>query len=456
MKLSSIRKLYFLGIGGIGMSAIARYFLDEGVEIFGYDIAETNLTKKLVEEGMDIHYDVDIDKIPDDVDAVIMTPAIPDHNAELVEVRAIGYPLYKRAEILGLLSKTKTTIAVAGTHGKTTTSSIIAHILKYCGLDITAFLGGILTEQQSNFIKGQSDIVVLEADEYDKSFLHVYPNILTILSMDADHLDIYGNVENMYATYEQLCNQIQSGGTLIIDGKWIKCFSDSFTDDMKAIDVIIIDTSKDFGCSNVRVEDERYVFDYSDNEGEIKDIVSQLPGSHNISNTSVAIKIAKYFSNDAEVIRSGVKNFKGIRRRFEWIYDEEKVLVDDYAHHPEELKYAVSTINKLYPEKTILAIFQPHLYSRTKDFYVGFAEELGKVENVILMPIYPAREEPMIGIQSEIIYNLIPIENKWIVNSGVEMLKQIEKIDADVIMTIGAADLDKYHSDIIEILKLKK
>ncbi len=455
MNLSSIRKLYFLGIGGIGMSAIARYFLDEGVEIYGYDIAETKLTKKLVEEGMDIHYDIDVDKIPDDIDAVVMTPAIPDHNAELVKIRELDYPLYKRAEVLGLLSKAKTTIAIAGTHGKTTTSSIVAQILTYCGLDITAFLGGILVEQHSNFIKGQSDTIVLEADEYDRSFLHLHPHILAVLSMDADHLDIYENVDNMYAAYEQLCRQIQNGGTLIIDSKWLKYFSDTFLDDLSRSNVSIIDASKDFSFDNIEVVDNRYTFNYTGSRGKIENIVTQLPGLHNISNTSVAISVALHYTQDIDKVKDSIREFKGIKRRFEWIYDEEKVLVDDYAHHPEELRYAVSTINELYPDKVILGIFQPHLYTRTNDFYRGFADELSKLDKVILMPIYPAREEPIEGVCSEMIYNLIPIDDKWVVDSGSNMLKKIEEIDADIVMTIGAADLDKYHSDIIKILKDK-
>ena len=455
MNLSSIRKLYFLGIGGIGMSAIARYFLDEGVEIYGYDIAETSLTKKLVAEGMDIHYDVDINKIPEDLDAVIITPAIPSHHEELIKIKELGYPIYKRAEVLGLLSKAKTTIAIAGTHGKTTTSSIITHVLKYCGLDITAFLGGILVEQESNFVKGNSDIVVLEADEYDRSFLHLHPTCLAILSMDPDHMDIYGDVKNMYAAYEQLCKQIVSGGTLLIDAQWIGCFSDSFLSEMKHRNITIIDVSTEIAVNDIRIDNHRYVFDYKYEDVELSNVVSQLPGDHNISNTAVAITISQKFLDNAALVRNSIKDFRGIKRRFEWVYDDVKVLVDDYAHHPEELRYAVSTINDLYPDRTVLGIFQPHLYSRTQDFYRDFADELQHLDKVILMPIYPAREEPIEGIRSEIIYNLIPMDDKWIARDGDHMLELIEEIDADVVMTIGAADLDKYHIKVIDILKSK-
>jgi UDP-N-acetylmuramate--alanine ligase len=456
MNLSSIRKLYFLGIGGIGMSAVARYFLNEGVKIFGYDIAETSLTKKLVEEGMDIHYDIDVNKIPDDIDAVVMTPAIPSHHAELIEIRKRGYPIYKRAEVLGLLSQAKTTIAIAGTHGKTTTSSIIAHVLKYCGLDITAFLGGILAEQKSNFIKGHSDIVVLEADEYDRSFLHLHPHTLAVLSMDADHLDIYETVENMYAAYEQLCRQIQKGGSLIIDKNLLDHFSESFSEDLEKSNIKIIDTAADFDFENVRVEGSKYKFDYRSPAHQIDDVVTQLPGVHNVSNTAVAVRVALDYLQESNLIKESLYNFRGIKRRFEIVHDESKVLVDDYAHHPEELKYAVSTINELYPESKVLGIFQPHLYSRTQEFYREFADELKHLDNVIVMTIYPAREEPIEGVRSEIIYNLIPIDNKWIVNNGQEMLEKIKEVNAEVVMTIGAADLDKYHIDIIKILKESK
>lgn len=453
MNLGSVKKLYFLGIGGIGMSAIARYFLQEGVEIYGYDLAKTELTKKLEAEGMHIHYDMDPNKIPHDIDGVIMTPAIPKDHAELLWIQDQGYEIKKRAEILGLLSQTKKTIAVAGTHGKTTTSSLIAHILKYCGLDITAFLGGILSASHSNFILGQSDIVVLEADEYDRSFLHLNPDVLAVLSMDADHLDVYGTVENMYKAYEQLCMQIKPGGQLIIDFKWLDFFSNTFVENVKDKKISLINMSSDFSYSDPRIENHRFCFDFKNDQKQINGIVSRLPGVHNISNTSVAVQVALGLGLLPEDIRNSIADFKGIKRRFEWVYEGEKILIDDYAHHPEELKHAVKTIKDLYPDKKVLGVFQPHLYSRTQDFYKGFAEELGGLDYVLLMPIYPAREKPIDGIKSEIIFNLIPMDNKWMVTSEtlIDEIKRLE--DVDVIITIGAADLDKFHKDIINIIK---
>jgi len=457
MKIASLKKLYFLGIGGIGMSAIARYFLMEGVEIHGYDIAKTDLTKKLEAEGMYIHYVSDTDKIPDDIDAVIMTPAIPEDFSELVYLRDHGYSLYKRSEVLGHLSREKRTIAVAGTHGKTTTSSLITHILKYCGLDITAFLGGILTKEQSNFIKGNSDYVVTEADEYDRSFLQLNPEILAIISMDADHLDIYGTVEDMYQAYEQLCNQIQPGGILLIEGKWIEKFSSTFHEDMKSKEIMIYDMSENVAVTEVKVKDGYYRFNYQssiqDSKNVIHNVKTRLPGKHNIQNISVAITIGLMQNRDLHETSQAVENFQGIHRRFEYVYEGKRVLIDDYAHHPEELRHTVTTIKELYPDKKVLGIFQPHLFSRTQDFYRQFADELQGLNKVILMPIYPAREEPIEGIRSEIIYNLIPMDNKIIVQSGDELMKMMTEDDSEVIMTIGAANLNKYHKRIIELIK---
>jgi len=453
MNIDSLKKLYFLGIGGIGMSAIARYFLNEGVEIYGYDLAKTSLTKKLEAEGMHIHYDIDPDKIPKDIDGVIMTPAIPKDHRELAWINENNYSIKKRAEVLGLLSQLKKTIAVAGTHGKTTTSSLIAHILKYCGLDITAFLGGILVEQESNFISGHSDIVVLEADEYDRSFLHLHPDILVVLSMDPDHLDIYGTVEKMYEAYEQLCLQIKPGGHLIMHEHLLENLSNDFLDKLSAHDVSFIKVDDDFSYENLKIKQERFVFDFQSGELDATDIISNLPGSYNVSNSAIAIQVALMLDVDLPKIKEALRHFRGIKRRFEWVYEGDKILIDDYAHHPEELKQALTAVNKLYPDKKILGVFQPHLYSRTQDFYKGFAKELARLSKVFLMPIYPARELPIEGVRSEIIFNLIPIDDKYLVDQHtlIDMIRQHE--DIDVIMTIGAADLDKYHEQIINVIK---
>lgn len=453
MKISNLKKLYFLGIGGIGMSAIARFFLRNGVEIYGYDIANTRLTKKLEAEGMNIHYEIDIEKIPKDIDGVIYTPAIPENHEELIWLKRNDYSLKKRAEVLGLLSKEMKCIAIAGTHGKTTTSSILSHILTYCGLDISAFVGGILVDQNSNFIYGNSDIVVLEADEYDKSFLHLHPEILVILSVDPDHLDIYGDAKELHKTYEMLTTQIKDGGSLFLMGDFKYAFSDSWMQKMQDKNITIHFLNESFRFSNICIDNERYVFDFKNDSTEINEIVSQLPGHHNISNTSVAIQIALELGAKPIQIQNAIIKFKGIRRRFEVVYDDDKVLLDDYAHHPEELRNAVETINALYPNRKVLGIFQPHLFSRTNDFYKDFAKELESLDEIWLLEIYPARELPIEGVKSDMIYNLIANDNKRLIHSS-ELINVLNaKHNLDVVITLGASDIDKYHNEIIKILK---
>jgi UDP-N-acetylmuramate--alanine ligase len=456
MNLDRLKKIYFLGIGGIGMSALARYYLNKGVAIYGYDIAKTSLTKKLEAEGMHIHYEVNPDLIPRDIDGVIITPAIPGSNAELKWLQSNGYTIKKRAEILGIISRSMYTIAIAGTHGKTTTSSVLAHILKYCGLDITAFLGGILVEENSNLMIGQSNIVVLEADEYDRSFLHLHPDVLVILSMDADHLDIYKDVESMYQAYEQLCGQIKRGGTLIMGSDCRPKFSNQWPAMIADQGINVKLLERDFGYENVEIKAARYHFDFLGSRTKITDLESFLPGRHNLMNTSIALEIADGLNCDREKLRAGVRNFRGIKRRFQILHEGQRVLIDDYAHHPEELRHAIATAKKLYPTKKVLGIFQPHLYSRTADFFGEFAEVLSALDEIWLLPIYPAREEAMEGVCSEMIYNLMTTDEKAIVQPE-ELVNRIKEAgDYEVIITLGASDIDKYHNEIISVLTENK
>ena len=375
------------------MSALARYFLKSGVEIYGYDLTRSSLTKKLEAEGMRIHYDDDIDQIPDEIELVVYTPAIPDDHKELNWFRANGYTIKKRAEVLGMLSNEKRTIAVAGTHGKTSTSSIISHVLKYCGLDISAFLGGILAEQETNFIFGSSEFVVLEADEYDRSFLQLEPEILIISSLDADHLDIYGDHSTMLRAYETLCSQIKKGGILILMQDFGDYFSEEFHQKMHESQIKVLTAPDDFGFVNTRINNERFVFDYYDPFGELGSAVSTMPGEHNVSNCSAAILVARQLGMDNSQIKKALDSFKGIHRRFEIVHDSGFTLIDDYAHHPTELNKAVTTIKQLYPDRKVLAVFQAHLYSRTQDFYREFAYELEPLNEIWILDIYPAREE---------------------------------------------------------------
>lgn len=455
MELDKLNKIYFLGIGGIGMSAIARHFLSKGSEIYGYDLAKSSLTKKLETEGMNIHYDIDVDKIPNDIDLVVLTPAIPDDHAELMWFRENGYPIKKRAEVLGMLSRNYETIAVAGTHGKTTTSCLITHILKYCGTDVTAFLGGIMSGYESNFFSGNSDIMIAEADEYDRSFLHLRPTKLIILSLDADHLDIYENHSSLYRTYEQLCHNIKDDGELYLacnpDGK----FSENWREALKEKNINVYQLGSDFEYTDVKVANNTFEFNYRSSDVEIKDLISRIPGEHNIINSSIAISIALELGLDTKMLAESLENFKGIKRRFELLNIEGKVLFDDYAHHPSELEFAVSTIKHLYPDKKVLGIFQAHLYSRTQDFYRGFAEALESMDEIWLLPIYPAREKAIPGVKAEMIYNLIRNENKRLLKAEDLVTAVEEKDDFDVMITLGASDLDKYHGSLIEVLKKK-
>ncbi len=452
MLIKDCKKIYFLGIGGIGMSAVARYFSNVGKEIFGYDLNKTMLTKKLEAEGMTIHYNEDVSLIPEDIDMVVMTPAIPDTNSELIYLKEKSFEIKKRAEVLGMISRNSRTIAIAGTHGKTTTSSVLSHILNECKLDVTAFLGGILSKEKTNFICGNSDIVVLEADEYDRSFLQLTPETLAILSMDPDHLDIYGTVEEMRDAYRQLTKQIKVGGTLILAAGLKEHFSIKLIEELENKKINIITQAKEFEYKNIEVVRNQYQFDFKDEAVSISEVRSTLAGVHNISNVSVAMEIALVYGAAEDEIKKAVSSFQGISRRFEIVYSGSKILVDDYAHHPVEVKCAISTVKTLYSDKKVLGIFQPHLYSRTLDFYKEFAQELSHLDEVWLLPIYPAREKPIEGVKSELIYNLIRNRNKKLVLEE-DIESELEKIEFDVIITIGASDLNKHHSKIIKYLK---
>lgn len=450
------RKLYFLGIGGIGMSAVARYYLDKGVEVFGYDLTETRLTRKLEAEGMKIHYEDNPDNIPEGIDMVIYTPAIPESHREFQWFVENGYVIKKRAEVLGMISRENKAIAVAGTHGKTSTSSLLAHILKYCGLEASSFLGGIVSNYDSNYLTGTSEYCVLEADEFDRSFLHLKPEILLVLSMDADHLDIYNDRRSMIEAYEELCGNIAEGGVLVLAAGLENEFSKSWIEEMKKLKVNVFIQGKEFEYKNIRIESGKYMFDYAGPGAEMKSIASSMPGEHNVSNASMAIFVAQKLGLHLEEIKKALQSFGGIQRRFETLYDSRSVLIDDYAHHPEELRNAIETVKALYPDRTVTGIFQPHLYSRTNDFYREFARELEALDRIWLLDIYPARELPVEGVQSEMIFNLIRNDNKVLLKAEHLVKTMNERLEElDVIITLGASDIDKYHHKMIDILKEK-
>lgn len=446
MKLDGLKKIYFVGIGGIGMSALARYFNSLGIDVFGYDKVETVLTKALVAEGMSVHYEDDVTQIPAGIDLVVYTPAIPKTHQELNYFLEQNYPVKKRAEVLGIISKNRKTIGIAGTHGKTTTSAILTHVLRSCGLDCTAFLGGIAANFDSNFVAGQSEWVVMEADEFDRSFLHLYPELAIITSMDADHLDIYGDEASMHQTFYDYAKQVQD--TLYY--KYDLPLESNHNKDIKFCSYGI--DAGSVKAVNVRAEAPYFVFDWQDGDHQIKDLKFTLPGNHNVLNATAAIVIAKKLGCEDEGIRAALLSFKGIKRRFEFMVDSEKqVYIDDYAHHPEELKAAIQAAKTLYPAREITGVFQPHLFSRTKDFAAGFAAALDLLDAVILLDIYPARELPMEGVSSAIIFDKMQNSNKVLIKKEA-LLEELKTRDLDVLMTLGAGDIGALVPDIAKML----
>ncbi len=455
LKIEDLKNVFFVGIGGIGMSALARYFNLKGVKVSGYDKTETLLTKKLVEEGIEVHYVDDVALLPKKIDLAVYTPAIPKDQSQLVHIINTGTPLMKRAELLGLISRSQKTIAVAGTHGKTTTSSMVAHTLLQCKENISAFLGGIMTGYDTNYFLGDSEYVVVEADEFDRSFLHLSPYISVVNSIDPDHLDIYGTNEKVRESYLAFINKTQHGQHLLLSEITVADLGPEIVVELKSkYKVIVFGYSEDCDVylDILKVENGRVVFDYVSPFGAIHHIALRMPGHHNVSNAAVAITCALLLNKDRIDITSAIENFKGIKRRFEWIVDGDKVYVDDYAHHPTELKMAINAAKMVYPGKKILGIFQPHLFSRTRDFADGFAEELSKLDEVILMEIYPARELPMEGVNSTMLLNKIENKNKALLNE-VEILEKIKEKDFDIVMTLGAGNIDLLIPKIKNILE---
>lgn len=436
---NNIKKAYFIGVGGIGMSAIARYFNSRGIEVFGYDRTLTQLTQQLENEGIKIHYEDDVAQIPNGIDLVVYTPAVPRSHSELSYFFDNDFPVLKRAAVLGIISKAKKVIGIAGTHGKTTTSTITTHLLNEGNVAISAFLGGIALNFESNFVEGDSDYVVAEADEFDRSFLHLYPNVAAIMSMDADHLDIYGNIEAMHDTFHQYVSQVQSGGFVF--------YKHDLPLNPKVNDGVKVQTfgveNGDFQAKNLRVEDGFFVFDLQSPIENIDNLKFTLPGKHNIENATVAVAIAQSLGVSSANIRKGLLNFKGIKRRFEFVIREnDKVLIDDYAHHPTELNAAIDAARTLYPNKKITGVFQPHLFSRTKDFADGFAEALSALDEIVLLDIYPARELPIKNVTSQIILDKITNSNKKIVSKQ-DLLEFYPNNDSEIILVLGAGDIDK-------------
>ena len=434
MNLNQIHNVYFIGIGGIGMSALARYFKAIGKNVSGYDKTETELTKELQQLGISIHFEDRIDLIPVDYyvenTLVIITPAVPMYHSEWNYFLEREYEVKKRAEVLGIITKDTFCFAVAGTHGKTTTSSILGHILFECGVDVTAFVGGIVENYNSNLIGTGKTVTVVEADEFDRSFLHLYPNIACVTSMDADHLDIYGDKLAIEASFVEFANKVTDKSKLFI------------TNELPIQGVTCaVNAAANFSAYNIRIINNQYVFDVKTGTEIILNIEFGLPGKHNLMNALMALAMAKTFGLPNEAIASALLSFKGIKRRFSYqIKTENLIYIDDYAHHPTEINAVHQAVRELYPNKKVLAIFQPHLFSRTKDFADDFAQSLAAFDQVILLDIYPARELPMEGINSQWLLNKIDNTNKKLVSKE-ELAPSILESKATVIVTIGAGDI---------------
>lgn len=448
INIDPIKYVYLIGIGGIGMSGLARYFKNQGLFVGGYDKTETSLTKQLVQEGIAIIYEDNDALVPQEVQEVaaetliIYTPAIPSDSQVLNFFKEKGHILHKRAEVLGLLSKSKYTIAVAGTHGKTTTSCLIAHILTDSGFHCSAFLGGIASNYNTNMLISDSNLLVVEADEYDRSFLTLHPDIAIVTATDADHLDIYDNRDQLIESFKLFINQVTEKGVRIIR-KGLGLQSDiSYAQGELA----------DAYSSESRIVNGEFYFDYHHSDFVIRDIHLGIPGNHNIENAVAAITAVRILGVSADQVKKALSNFKGVKRRFEYIVkNSENIYIDDYAHHPAELRAFFSAVKSLYPEKKLCAIFQPHLFSRTRDFVDDFAEALSMVDELILMPIYPAREKPIEGVTSEWLLEKVEIEDKKILNEE-EVLAYIKQEKPELIVTVGAGNIDRLVHPLKEIL----
>ena len=438
-ELKDIKRIYFLGVGGIGMSALARYFNANGVAVSGYDKTETVLTKQLAAEGITVHYEDNIEFIDKTAELVVYTPAIPKDHLEYNYFLENNYTLVKRSEVLGAITNSSYNLCIAGTHGKTTTSSMVAHILRHSGYGCNAFLGGIAVNYNSNFWSSEKNVCVVEADEYDRSFLKLSPDVAIISSMDADHLDIYGTAENMQQAFIDFSARIKPGGLLLSK------YGLARSDDLKATEHLTYHLQNENAsvyAANIKMENGSYRFDVLMQYWELKDVVLNMGGLHNIENMIAAISVAHYLEIDNDKIRDAVADFKGVKRRFEYVVKNiGQVIIDDYAHHPEELKALITGAKNLFPEKRCSIVFQPHLFSRTRDLADGFAESLDMADEVILLPIYPARELPIAGVNSEMILNKMKISNKKVLDKP-GLLKWIEENKTELLITAGAGDID--------------
>jgi UDP-N-acetylmuramate--alanine ligase len=458
--IRDIQKVYFIGIGGIGMSALARYFKFHGKEVSGYDKTETPLTKQLVSEGIPVHYDDNLALAPKDAQLVVYTPAVPKGHTELMYYQQNNYPLLKRSEVLGAITRSSFNICVAGTHGKTTITTMVAHILRHSEHGCNAFLGGIAVNYNSNYWSHERDTCVVEADEYDRSFLRLSPDIAVISAMDADHLDIYGTTAAMEEAFIEFAGKIKPGGLLISK------YGLPRSKDLKAPDHFtyhLQDTQADIHAGNIRMRHGSYTFDVQAPNWQLKDVILNMGGLHNVENVTVAIAIAHQLGIDDQKIKAAVEAFKGVKRRFEYVVKTAEVtFVDDYAHHPEELRALITGAKGLFSNMKCTVIFQPHLFTRTRDLATEFAEVLDMADEVVLLPIYPARELPIEGVTSNMILEQMKNDYKKVLSKE-EVLQWVQQQAGNktnsgngwLLITAGAGDIDTLVQPIKKIIESK-
>ncbi|WP_143959945.1 UDP-N-acetylmuramate--L-alanine ligase [Litoribacter populi] len=448
MNLKSLHSVYFLGIGGIGMSAIARWFAHQGIAVSGYDRTSSALTQQLEQEGIKVHYEDSLATLPelDKVNSlVVWTPAIPADSVQLNHFRQNGYLLKKRSEVLGMITAGYQTVAVAGTHGKTSTSALVAHLLNEGGLNVTAFLGGITQNFNTNLLlpdnNSEASVVVVEADEFDRSFLTLHPNIAVVTSMDPDHLDIYGDADELLKSFSDFINLIDKKGKLFIQKN---AFERLNRNNFGSLDLEL------YGLSGAAIQAldiqsgiRSFEFTYSGKDQRLEKLVLPVPGFHNVENALAAISVALELGIDAKSIRKGLESYKGVKRRFEIRYQQNgRVYIDDYAHHPEEIKAFLGSVKAMYPDSKLTVLFQPHLFSRTKDFAAEFSESLSIAEEVLLLDIYPARELPIEGVTSQMLLPAITSGSKTVLGRE-EVIPFLEKNQPEILVTIGAGDIDR-------------
>lgn len=451
MEINKIHRVYFLGIGGIGMSALARYFATLGKEVSGYDRTSTELTTALVQEGIPVHFTEEVEAIPENIDLVIYTPAIPVDHKEYQYFLSHSILMVKRSEVLGWLSQNLHCIAISGTHGKTSISCMTTHLLKQAAVPVNGFIGGISVNYHTNLILTENaHTVVVEADEYDRSFLRLQPDIAVVSAVDADHLDIYKTHEALKSAFAEFISKIRTGGTLIINAQ---------VDLPLATDKKVVTyggAESDYRAENIRVEAGSFVFNLVGPAIKIEDIHMEVPGKHNVENALAASAAAHLTGLNAAQIKQGLETYKGVKRRFEFICKTRgSVYVDDYAHHPEEIKACIGAARALFPGRKITGIFQPHLFSRTRDFATGFSEALSLLDEVVLLPIYPAREMPIPGVNSEMLMEQITCKEKACMEQS-EVESWVNTSTIDVLITMGAGDIDKLVEKIKVVIEQKE